>query len=162
LQRQLLQCLLALLVAYGSYFAFSNYFIQSVRVTGVSMHPTLRDKQHCFLNRWIFHVRSPRRGEVVVLRDPADQGLAVKRVIGLEGDIVTVHERGEISVNGRKLREPYLTPETKTFPGPHLREQTFVCHKDEFVVMGDNRMNSADSRSYGTVLRANILGLVVP
>lgn len=161
-QRQLIHCLLALMVAYGSYFVFSTYFIQSVRVTGSSMLPTLRDTQHCFLNRWIFLVRSPRPGDVVVLRDPADQGLAVKRVIAVEGDTVTVQTRGEVLLNGRKLQEPYLLAGTPTFPAPHLREQTLVCGKGEFVVMGDNRMNSADSRNYGPVPRGNILGLVVP
>src|SRR5689334_1803400 len=64
-----------------SYFLISHYFVQSVRVVGMSMIPTLRDSQFYLLNRWVLHFRSPHRSEIVVLRDPMDGGFAVKRIV---------------------------------------------------------------------------------
>jgi signal peptidase I len=125
------------------------------------MQPTLRNGQHCLLNRWVYLVRAPRRGDVVVLRDPTDNGLAVKRIIGVAGDRVELSS-GDLILNGSKLKEPYLREGLPTYPGPKLRQQTIECHEGQYVVMGDNRMNSADSRNYGAVGRENILGLIVP
>src|SRR5579859_4645318 len=63
-------------LAVGSYFFISHYFLQSVTVVGVSMSPTLHNTDHYLLNRWVFYLRSPRPSDVVVLRDPSDNGFA--------------------------------------------------------------------------------------
>jgi len=160
LMSQVLQSGLIILAALVSYYVISHYFLQSVRVSGVSMQPTLRNSQHCFLNRWIFHVRSPARGDVVVIRDPQDGSLAVKRIVGVGGDTVSLGS-GPVLLNGKVLNEPYLPQGTKTFPGPQFREQTLKCPPGEFIVLGDNRNNSSDSRTYGTVPRRDILGLII-
>jgi len=111
------------------------------------------------LNRWVFHVRQPRRTEIVVLRDPSDNGYSVKRVIGLAGDMIAL-KQGEVYVNGRKLAEPYLPPGTPTYTSS-FKDQIFRCPAGCYFLLGDNRKNSIDSRSFGPVPRANILGLVV-
>src|SRR5882672_4939061 len=61
-----------------SYFVVSRFLLQSVKVVGMSMAPTLRDSERYLLNRWVFYVRSPHRADVVVIRDPADSGFSVK------------------------------------------------------------------------------------
>lgn len=162
LLRQVAQCVLVALVAFGSYYFISNFFLQSVRVTGVSMQPTLHNAQHCFLNRWVYHFRDPHRGDIVVLKDPTDNSLAVKRVVAVEGDSIELKGRGDIYLNGQKLNEPYLNAGMPTFPGTQFRQQVLKCGKHQFIVMGDNRLNSADSRTYGPVPRQNILGLIIP
>lgn len=149
-------------LVWASYWLISNFFLQSVRITGVSMQPTLRNTQHCFLNRWVYYARAPQRGDIVVLRDPSDKGLAVKRIVATSGDHLAVSAGGEVFLNGQKLREPYLPAGTVTYPGPQAREQEFFCGEEEFVVLGDNRGNSADSRNYGAISRRDILGLVIP
>ena len=78
-----------------------------------------------------------------------------------QGDAVYV-KGGHLFVNGKLLDEPYLPPGTQTYPGPHCREQMWVCGMNQYFVLGDNRNNSADSRIYGAVPGQNILGLVVP
>ena len=147
-------------LAFLSYFVISHFFFQSVRVVGRSMVPTLKDSQQYLLNRWIYYVHTPQRLDVVVIRDPADTGLSVKRIFAVAGDSIYLKE-GSVFVNGKKLAEPYLAPLTPTYPFGTSREQFIVCGKDQYYLLGDNRMNSADSRSYGPVSRNRILGLIV-
>ena len=143
-----------------SYYVISHFFFQSVRVVGRSMVPTLNDSQQYLLNRWIYHVRSPQRLDVVVIRDPADNGFSVKRIIGVSGDSIYL-KGGAVYLNGRILNEPYLSKNTPTYPLGTSSEKFIICGKDQYFLLGDNRMNSADSRSYGPVSRNRILGLIV-
>lgn len=155
----LFQFLVVVLLAVACYLSVSNYVVTSVEVVGTSMAPTLRNEDYYLLNRWIYYLRPPERYEVVVLRDPTDQDFSVKRIVAKDGDTVSF-KAGAVYVNGKKIREPYLRRKTETFPIKR-REQTIRCGKDEFVVLGDNRENSLDSRIYGTVSRQNILGMLV-
>jgi signal peptidase I len=124
------------------------------------MLPTLHNEERCLLNRWIFHFRQPRRGDIVVIRDPGDNGYSVKRVVALQGDRIHL-DRGPFILNGKPMNEPYLPGPILTYPKPTVNEQEIVCGKNEFVVMGDNRMNSVDSRHYGPISRKRILGLII-
>jgi len=155
------QCLSVLALAVACYFVISHFFLQSVRVVGLSMIPTLHDSQHYLLNRWVYYFRSPHRSDVVVLRDPSDNGFSVKRIIAAAGDSVYLKE-GNVYVNGRKLDEPYLSAGTSTFTYLKFKNELVMCGKDQYFVLGDNRENSVDSRAYGPVPRQNILGLIVP
>jgi signal peptidase I len=157
----LCRCLAVAAVAVSSYFLISRFFVQSVQVVGQSMAPTLQDSRRYLLNRWIYYVRAPRRADIVVIRDPADKRLAVKRIIALPGDSVYLKD-GSVCLNGRKLDESYLPARTPTFPEGTLSQQWLRCAKDQYIVLGDNRKNSADSRSYGPVVRRNLLGRIFP
>jgi signal peptidase I len=159
-RQQISQCLLAAVIGAFSYYLVSHYVFQNVQVVGESMVPTLYDSQQYLLNRWIYHFRDPKRAEVVVLKDPQDKGFAVKRIIGAAGDRVDLRA-GRVYVNGCKLTEPYLLPNTPTFPNYAQEEQTILLGKDQFFVLGDNRNNSADSRTYGPVSRRSILGSII-
>jgi signal peptidase I len=159
--RPVLYAALIVGLSYGSFQFFTNYVIQSVHVIGQSMSPTLPDNSRYVLNRWVYHVRDPQPSEIVVLRDPEDNCFAIKRIIAKQGDTVLV-KNGHLYVNGEELQEPYLPEGTPTFPGPRATEQTWVCGRDQYFVLGDNRNNSADSRSYGAVSRQSILGMVTP
>lgn len=149
-----------MVLATVSYFVISHFFLQSVKVVGRSMVPTLLDSQHYLLNRWIYHVRSPRPSDIVVLRDPSDNGFSVKRVVATPGDSIYL-KHGSVYVNGCKLDEAYLAPGTPTFTDTQSGDQLFLCGNDQFFVLGDNRLNSIDSRAYGPVPRRNILGPII-
>ncbi len=158
--RQLGQGLLLAALAFASYFLISHFLVQSVRVVGASMDPTLHDSERYLLNRWIYHVRDPQPNDVIVLRDPQDGCFAVKRVVAVAGDSVVL-KGGRVYVNGRLLNEPYLVPGTQTEATSRSGDQVFQCGKDQYFVLGDNRRYSVDSRTYGPVPASHILGLVV-
>jgi signal peptidase I len=159
-RQMLLQGLFVAMLALGSYWLISRFFLASVQIVGASMMPTLHDSERLLLNRWIYYLRRPHTGEIVVFRDPVDRGKAVKRIIAAPGDSVDLRE-GRVFVNGRQLAENYLEAGMPTFPHMGRLEQTFTCGKDQYLLLGDNRQNSADSRAYGLVRRQEILGLIV-
>jgi signal peptidase I len=68
---------------------------------------------------------------------------------------------GKVFVNDRLLKEPYLPAGTVTYSSPDKTEQRIVCGKGQYIVLGDNRNNSLDSRVYGTVPRQDILGVIM-
>jgi len=118
-----------------SYFIISHFVLQSVQVVGESMAPTLYDSQQYLLNRWVYHFRAPRRTDVVVLRDPEEHGFAVKRIIAAAGDRVEL-KAGKVYVNGCRLSEPYLPPNTSTFPYLTEKEQSSCSAKTSFSSLG--------------------------
>jgi signal peptidase I len=161
LTKLLIQCALVAALAYGSYAFFSKNVLRAVQVVGVSMYPTLRNTGHYVMEHWTYMLRDPQPDDIVVLRDPSDSGLAVKRIIGRGGDSILL-ENGNIYINGRLLDEPYLPEGTRTYaPTSRKGEQWVVCGENQFFVLGDNRNNSIDSRYYGPVSRQNILGMVL-
>jgi signal peptidase I len=152
--------LLIVLLSFGCYFAISRYLLQSVEVVGSSMVPTLHEKGRYLLNRWAFRNREPQRNDVVVIRDPGDHGFSVKRVVAVAGESI-YFKNGKVYVNGNELEEPYLLPGTHTFTYSKVHEQFITCGRDQYFVLGDNRVVSIDSRSYGPVSREDILGLIM-
>jgi signal peptidase I len=98
-----------------------------------------------------------KRRDVVVVVDGLG-GQAVKRIVGLPGETVTI-QRGWVEINHRKLVEPYLKRGTKTFPQTRLTQ--FRLDHGQYFVMGDNRRVSTDSRSYGPVGVNQLCGRVL-
>jgi signal peptidase I len=160
LTSQLVQCLFILSVALLSYLVITHFVLQTVKVVGESMTPTLQDTRLYVLNRMVYFFRSPQPADVVVIRDPADHGFCVKRIIARAGDVVAIHH-GKVFVNNHPLNEPYLPQGTPTYPNGSGQEQLFQLAANEFFLLGDNRLNSSDSRTYGPVTRDYILGQVI-
>jgi signal peptidase I len=158
--RQAFQLLSVGMLAVVSYFAISHFLVQSVTVVGRSMAPTLYDSQRYLLNRWVYHLRAPEHSDIVVLRAPSDNGFSVKRVIATPGDAIYLKD-GNIYLNGCRLTEPYLAPHMPTFTDSKFKDQLILCGKDQYFLLGDNRLNSVDSRTYGLVPRRNILGPII-
>ncbi len=155
-QSYILICLL--LWSIISYLLITHFVLMTVEVQGLSMLPTLHDGDRYILNRWVYHWRSPHRGELVVLEDPVHHELCVKRIVGLPRETLLLRPDG-VYINYQKLAEPYLGP----FAEPQEVDgitKPIVLGRDDFFVLGDNRNNSEDSRIFGAVPREDILGRI--
>src|SRR5436309_2520171 len=162
--------------------AIKAWVVNPYRIPSSSMEPTLhcaRPSAGCeastsdrvLANRFIYHFRDPRRGEIVVFKTPSlakqecgSQGTFVKRVIGLPGD-VWEERSGYVYINGKKLNEPYIKASRRDSQTLTLRDipptNTYTkIPKDYYLMMGDNRSSSCDSRRWGLVPRKNLIGKV--
>lgn len=133
------------------------FVVQPVKVEGTSMQPQLVDQERIFVNRFIYHLKDIRRGDVVVFWYPKDHNKSfIKRVLGIPGDEVEIR-RGVVYVNGSKIEEPYLKAEY--CDGQSYRKVTVP--PGHYYVLGDNRNSSNDSRSWGCVPEDLIYGKAV-
>lgn len=134
------------------------FFGYSLSNVGQSMEPTIYSGDKVLVNRLVYEVKSPKRGDLIVFRPNGNENAHyhIKRVVGEPGDTVTI-ESGRVFINGEILDEKILT-ESMTDAG--LAEEGVTLGKDEYFVLGDNRNNSEDSRSadIGNVRREDILG----
>jgi signal peptidase I len=143
--------LVAVIIEFGR-TTFGTFCI----VEGESMCPTLNAGD--FIQARASYVKM--RGDVVILTDDSGSK-AIKRIVGLPGEVVTLYG-GEVYVNGWRLFEPYVAEAACTFKNNQKNEPAAVWHltEDEYFVMGDNRCGSGDSRHYGPIRRSEIHGVV--
>ncbi len=125
-------------------------------VDGYSMSPTLNPDDVVQAKASYVKVR----GDVVIVTDDGGD-LAIKRIVGLPGEVVTIY-RGHVYVNGQRLLEPYLAGGTFTFKSNPRNQRAEVWHldADQYFVLGDNRYESRDSRHYGPLQRSDVHGVV--
>ncbi|GIW70007.1 MAG: signal peptidase I [Patescibacteria group bacterium] len=132
---------------------------QFLEVTGNSMYPYLQDKEHIIAEKLSIKFEPIRRGDVIIFWHPGgEQILLVKRVIALPEETIKI-QNGFIYINGQKLEEPYLPANTVTEGRDFLKEGLdYKVAQDFYIVMGDNRTESTDSRYWGPVAKNKIIG----
>ena len=145
--------LLALLIVMPiRYFLFQPFIVK-----GQSMEPGVVSGDYLIVDEITYRFREPARGEVIVFKYPFNPSHRyIKRIIGLPGEKVEIRN-GKVYINGKPLNEStYLPPGTET-PG----EIETVLRENEYFVLGDNRIASADSRTWGPLPRKNIIGRAI-
>ena len=153
MKSQLRQVLAVVLIAIGV-FLLSRATMQSFVVVGSSMEPSFEDGQRLLVNKAVYHFREPQMGEVIVFQPPSGrQPDFIKRIIALPGDTIEIKE-GAVYVNSQAIDEPYI----KAAPSYTMESQEVP--EGECFVLGDNRNNSNDSHSWGTLPQENIIGKV--
>jgi signal peptidase I len=162
--------------------AIKAWVVNPYRIPSSSMEPTLhcaapaqgceaRTSDRVLACRFCYHLRSPHRGDIVVFNTPplakqecGSEGTFVKRLIGLPGE-VWEERAGFVYINGQKLNEPYIKPDRRDDRTMGLSDipprNTYTrIPKDMYLMMGDNRRSSCDSRVWGLVPRKNLIGNV--
>jgi signal peptidase I len=133
-----------------------TFGFQVARVEGQSMAPTLQDQDRLIVNKAVYKLSAPRRGDIVMLYYPVNPDKSfVKRVIAEEGDTVKIAD-GRVFVNDLPLDDSYVPPEYRSHDdwGPQTISDGY------YFVMGDHRNNSSDSRHWGMVPKRYIIGRV--
>ena len=150
-----LEFVIILAISFALVFGVVRPFIvEAFVIPSESMVPTLMIGDRVLANKFIYDFTEPDRGDIVVFRtvEGGNENL-IKRVIGLPGDRVE-GRNGAIYINGERLKEPYVNkqlPDTSTF-GPT------TVPENSYFMMGDNRINSQDSRFFGSVPEDNLVG----
>jgi signal peptidase I len=162
--------------------AVKAWVVNPYRIPSASMEPTLhcakpgdgceaRSSDRVLANRFIYRLHSPRRGDIVVFRAPEAArrecigGIFVKRIVGLPGEVWS-ERAGVTYIDGRRLAEPFVAPsrrdrDTKTMRDIRPVGKLRRIPPRMYLVEGDNRAHSCDSRVWGLVPRGNIIGKVV-
>jgi signal peptidase I len=125
------------------------------QVSGLSMEPRIDEDEYVLINALAYRFGAPQRGDIVAFRhERSAPSVYLKRVIGLPGDRVKI-EHGNVRVNGRALAEPYVR-----FRDERSASEA-VVPAGAYYVLGDNRVNSDDSRTWGFVPAADLIGRAV-
>jgi len=143
-----------------AFFVVLRFFIaEPHRVSGSSMVPNFHDGDLIITNKLAPKMATLQRGEVIILQNPRNASeVFIKRIIGLPGDQVQI-SRGQVFINNQPLPEPYLPAGTQTREGQYLSEgEEVVVPDSHYLVMGDNRNGSSDSREWGTIKKEAVVG----
>jgi signal peptidase I len=139
-------------------FLVIRFAVQNFNVEGPSMEPTLHNGELILVDKWSYLFRAPQRGDVIVFVAPPhpDQDY-VKRIIGIPGDHIVV-DNTKVYVDGVLLNETYVSPADQGNPFAYKGIYSQVIPPGMYFVLGDDRIRSSDSRDWGLVPRANIIG----
>lgn len=152
----------AIILAVGLAMIIRFFLFEPYLVEGSSMDPTLKDGDRLFVNKTLQFIGELEKGDIVIIDGKEENIRYVKRIIGLPGDKVSA-ENGSVYVNGKRIEEPYLesNEEDAEQMGMLLTNdfEEIEVPEGSYFVMGDNRLNSMDSRNgLGLIESDRILG----
>ncbi|WP_246042127.1 signal peptidase I [Cohnella pontilimi] len=169
---ELVEWIKALAIAGILVFIIRYFLVSPFIVDGPSMQPNFWNRERIIVNKIIYDIRQPKRGEVIVFHVPEEGRDFIKRVIGVAGDTVKV-DGDKLYINGKQIEEPYLK---EAYEKAHAAGQLYNARNDDrsdfpngdfpdgkvpegtLFVMGDNRPNSEDSRMIGFVPLNRVVG----
>ena len=171
MKKEIMEWIVAIAVALALIFAVKTFVGKPYTIKGDSMDPTLKDSERVMVNIIGYKIGGVKKGNVIVFHANNTDDY-VKRVIGIPGDSVE-YKNDTLYVNGKKQQEPYLnynekrkqieyiTGTFKTKDLPNANPKSNVIPKGKYLVLGDNREVSKDSRSFGLIDKDQIVGKVL-
>jgi signal peptidase I len=127
------------------------FVFEPFNVSGPSMEDTMHTGDLVLVNKLIYKIREPRRGEVIVFHATEKKDY-IKRVIALPGETVEA-KNNQILINGQIIQEPYISEDIRT-----MDFKQWTVPPGEVFVLGDNRLDSRDSREFGPIKTSQIVG----
>ncbi|MEK7610922.1 MAG: signal peptidase I [Patescibacteria group bacterium] len=152
-------------LAFALFIVVNVFVAQLHEVYGNSMLPDFKNGEYLLTDKVTYRFRNPQRGDVIIFKSPEPPHRDyIKRVIGLPGESVTISD-GKVYIynathpQGYQLKEDYLEPGMVTEGKTAMPNQTkYTVPADSYVVFGDNRAVSSDSRTWGAVTKSEIIG----
>lgn len=141
----------AVVVALLLAIVIRGFFLEPTYVEGPSMQNTLKTGNKVLINKLVYDWKDPQRGEIIVFHSIENKDL-IKRIIGLPGETISV-KQNHVYINGKMIAEPYLASNTQTSDFPATK-----IPAGHLFVMGDNRVDSTDSRELGPVSISQVVG----
>lgn len=146
--------LIRILVTVIVCFLLFRFVFLPVKVDGISMQPTYKNRSVNLVNRWAYLWHEPQRGDIVAVRYAGIHMMLMKRIIGLPGETVAF-DHGKVLIDGQPLDEPYEKwPSNWTLPPKKL-------DMDEYFIVGDNRTMPSQDHTFGKVERYRIVGKIL-
>jgi len=154
-----LDALQPVVMAFAVFMMIYLFLFQPHKVDGNSMYPNFHDKEYILTDKVSYRRSDPQRGDVVIFHAPPPANNDyIKRVIGLPGETIMVRN-GHILINGQQLPEAYLPATFQTIEKSFLREAVpYQIPAGYYVVLGDNRNYSSDSREFGPISKKAVVG----
>lgn len=133
---------------------FFQCFFGIMIVSGESMEPTLKSGQFVVFSR---NTKNLKKGDVIIFKSEKEESVLVKRIVASEGDTIQIYD-GYVYICGEKSTEKYNS--YTEYPGIALTP--ILLNQGEFFVLGDNRLNSKDSRfsDIGIIKEKDIIGII--
>ncbi|MBW6441990.1 signal peptidase I [Patescibacteria group bacterium] len=161
--RDVIESYFQVIIIFILVFIITYFFVgQLYEVTGDSMTPSYQNGEQLIAEKISIKLSNLQRGDVIIFRSPLDKNrLLVKRLIGFPGDKLQIMD-GSVYINGEMLNEKYLS-ETTITEGKRILEENFEYKipADSYVVMGDNREQSTDSREWGYIKTEYMIGRAI-
>ena len=155
----IIEALQPVVMAFAIFMMVYLFLVQPHKVDGSSMFPNFHDREFILTDKISYRKGLPERGDVIVFHapDPYDSDF-IKRIIGLPGETIMV-QGGYVFINNQKLSESYLPDSFMTSEKSFLREGVpYSIPEGYYVVLGDNRNYSSDSREWGPIAQSAIVG----
>lgn len=144
--------------AIGIFFFVYLLVMRPHKISGESMMPNYPDSEYLLTEKVSYYKNDPKRGDVVVFKPPVSEDEYIKRVIGLPGETVLIRDC-RIFINGNLLEENYISSDVCTRGNAYLRDgEEVLVPQGEYIVIGDNRPHSYDSRAWGPITKKEITG----
>lgn len=151
--RSLWEVVKTIAIAGAIVFVVRAVLFQPFLVSGASMEPNIAQSNYLIIDELTYRFRDPERGEIVVFRYPNDPStFYIKRIVGLPGEVVDISE-GKVKIKGTALDESSYMQGAETYGTVHV-----TLGQNQYFLMGDNRANSYDSRSWGPLDKKLIVG----
>lgn len=125
------------------------------QVIGPSMEPNLYEDDIVIVNKLLYRFKDVNRNDVVIIKQ--DEKYMIKRIIGLPSEYIE-YKDGYLYVDGKVYKESFETSETKDFNLKDIDPEIDKIPEDMYLVLGDNRINSSDSRNFGLIDKEQIVG----
>lgn len=163
--RTVLEYVVLAVVAVAVALLIQAFLVKPYRIPSESMETTLLIGDRVLVDRISWRFSDPQRTDIVVFQPPFEGPVLIKRIIGMPGDEISLSD-GYVYVNGRRLDEPYVRRvdgeqvPTEPFDNglPWSLQEPYTVPADSYFMMGDNRIDSGDSREFGPVDRDQLVG----